>query len=842
MAPIEIVYLNKENKNKINIFNKDFVKKYKDSFKIIYMKKEYPLCEYLLVNEKTTEIRIKLISKENILLPFNEMFKGCDLLYKFYEIPTNEKNSNNRDKYLCYEILKLVYKIKPFDNKIKIFGENFVNNNKNKCFIKYSEEIFPLKEFFHINHFASIIDNYLEIFLLVFEEITDKSYLFHNCYSLEEVITFKEIKEQINNFSEINLLDYDSENNKIKIPTEEKFVLENGIKVYKNQKDKYKYNSCTNMSFMFYGCSSLIYLSDISEWYTNEVTDISYMFYDCSSLISIPDISTWNVDKVNNMEHLFSGCLSLKSLPDLSKWNISNVNNLSYMFFECSSLISLPDISKWNTNNVKDISFMFCYCSSLNYLPDISNWKIEQVIDMSFMFYGCSLLNSLPDLIKWNINEKTDKSFMFDNCTCTLLKYLPINNNNENNILENNIMFSDLPSFSLIYKRESKENILKIFGEKFINNYREKYIIKYKNNIFPLQAFFLPHENEEKEEKIEIIFIELDSKYFKKYFCYLNKLNKGLLQPEEKNNLITNKSEEIFDSGQDRKKFEDFYDNSGINAIEDLSTINNKMDHPNKKPLLELYKSLPSLKNKSKKIFSHCNNMSYMFYECSSLISIKNISEWDTRKVIDMSLMFYGCSSLISLPDLTKWNVSNVNNLYGSFSGCSSLKSLPGLSKWKPKNLLYISHLFDSCSSLTYIPDISKWNIINITDMSSIFRRCSNLIFLPDISKWNTKNTENMSEMFRECSSLISLPDISKWDISKLNDITKIFYKCKSLISMPNISKWKNILYNKDYMFYKCLSLISLPDISEWKYFSSTANNNIFEDCFLVLNLPDDYL
>ena len=35
----------------------------------------------------------------------------------------------------------------------------------------------------------------------------------------------------------------------------------------------------------------------------------------------------------------------------------------------------------------------------------------------------------------------------------------------------------------MIYKCESKDNIFKIFGEKFINNNREKYIIKYKNKI-----------------------------------------------------------------------------------------------------------------------------------------------------------------------------------------------------------------------------------------------------------------------------------------------------------------------------------------------------------------------
>ena len=48
------------------------------------------------------------------------------------------------------------------------------------------------------------------------------------------------------------------------------------------------------MSYMFYGCKSLISLSDISNWNTNNVTNMSFMFFGCKSLISLPDISNWN--------------------------------------------------------------------------------------------------------------------------------------------------------------------------------------------------------------------------------------------------------------------------------------------------------------------------------------------------------------------------------------------------------------------------------------------------------------------------------------------------------------------------------------------------------------------
>ena len=64
------------------------------------------------------------------------------------------------------------------------------------------------------------------------------------------------------------------------------------------------------------------------------------------------------IDKVTNMNNMFYGCSSLSSLPDISKWNTNNVTNMSFMFYRCSSLLSLPDISKWNTNNVTNMRAM----------------------------------------------------------------------------------------------------------------------------------------------------------------------------------------------------------------------------------------------------------------------------------------------------------------------------------------------------------------------------------------------------------------------------------------------------------------------------------------------------
>ena len=46
---------------------------------------------------------------------------------------------------------------------------------------------------------------------------------------------------------------------------------------------------------------------------------MNHMFYCCSSLINLPDISNWNTNNVTKMNYIFDNCLSLKNLPDISK-------------------------------------------------------------------------------------------------------------------------------------------------------------------------------------------------------------------------------------------------------------------------------------------------------------------------------------------------------------------------------------------------------------------------------------------------------------------------------------------------------------------------------------------
>lgn len=68
---------------------------------------------------------------------------------------------------------------------------------------------------------------------------------------------------------------------------------------------------------------------------TSNVTNMSRMFYYCSSLTTIPQLDT---SKVNIMGDMFYNCSSLTTVPQL---DMSSVTDMSNMFYKCSSLKSI---------------------------------------------------------------------------------------------------------------------------------------------------------------------------------------------------------------------------------------------------------------------------------------------------------------------------------------------------------------------------------------------------------------------------------------------------------------------------------------------------------------------
>ena len=67
-------------------------------------------------------------------------------------------------------------------------------------------------------------------------------------------------------------------------------------------------------------------------------------------------------------------------------------------------------------------------------------------------------------------------------------------------------------------------------------------------------------------------------------------------------------------------------------------------------------------------------NMSFMFYACSSLTSL-NLSNFDTNRVVNMNYMFGSCNSLQDLNVSNKFNIKNVKEMEQIFSDCQKLKT-----------------------------------------------------------------------------------------------------------------------------------------------------------------------
>ena len=157
------------------------------------------------------------------------------------------------------------------------------------------------------------------------------------------------------------------------------------------------------MSCIFYECSSLLSIPDISKWNTSNIINMNYLFGKCKNIENIPDISNQNTSNVKYMQGIFMECKSLKSLPDISKWDTSNIKFMGGIFTNLSSLFSISmkkAIKYKEEGKAYIINGIFCVCSSLKSLPDISKWNTNNVTDMSYMFFKCSSLSSVFDFSK----------------------------------------------------------------------------------------------------------------------------------------------------------------------------------------------------------------------------------------------------------------------------------------------------------------------------------------------------------------------------------------------------------------------------------------------------------
>ena len=270
----QLVYKIDHNKKYIRLLGEIFFERNKKYGNIFYNHKKFPLMEkFETSNLKKKELKIDLIFyKINYNKSF--MFKDCDSLTSFQKY-------NIKDKYHCNRIL-----------------------------------------------------NTQEVEESLFDYINESDYSENTLYQTLNVID--------NNFLEYSSI---KEENNIESKSTTVSNIYNNFNLFNNE--KYGFYA---LSGMFYNCSSLIYVSGITDWNTILKFVINVMDWGRRPIFGYPNRYrryVWNNNNnVSDMSGIFYNCSSLISLPDISKWFTHNVTNMSTMFYNCSSLICLPDISK----------------------------------------------------------------------------------------------------------------------------------------------------------------------------------------------------------------------------------------------------------------------------------------------------------------------------------------------------------------------------------------------------------------------------------------------------------------------------------------------------------------
>ena len=182
------------------------------------------------------------------------------------------------------------------EDKVRIFGNRFVCNNKENCKIIYNKKEYELKEYFNDIDKKYNNKDEIKIKLKGINNITNMNCMFRDCKSLSSLPDMS----------------------------------------------KWDTSKVFDMGCMFHGCNALSSLPDISKWNTSKVTNLNSMFNGCNALSSLPDISKWDTSKVINMGFMFYDCKELSSLPDISKWDVSKVVCMTRMFSGCKQSLNIP--------------------------------------------------------------------------------------------------------------------------------------------------------------------------------------------------------------------------------------------------------------------------------------------------------------------------------------------------------------------------------------------------------------------------------------------------------------------------------------------------------------------
>ena len=396
-------------------------------------------------------------------------------------------------------------------------------------------------------------------------------------------------------------------------------------------------------------------------------TSLYKFFANLTKLKTITGLEYLNTEKVTNMSYMFFNCSSLTSL-DVTHFNTAKVTNMNSMFECCSSLTSL-DVTYFNTANVTGMNNMFYSCSALTTIYASDNFVTDKVEYSYNMFYDCT---SLKGTTLEYVASKTDHNYAncgtdgyftpgcgyaeFDNATGTLtFRYKGVKPEGAYDL---NVGITD-PGW-----RTHKNEIKKVVFDASFANARPTscYYWFYEcKNLVNIEG--IENLNTEKVTNMALMFAscsDLTSLDVTKF----NTANVTTLMSMF-SNCSSLKSLDVtnFDTGNVISMAYMFYGCSALTSL-DLTNFNTAkvMD------MCFMFKKCSGLTslNLTKFNTAEVTDMSQMFNECSALTTIYASDKFVTTNVETGSNMFFNCINLKGFIDY-KNNSDKTDHTYANY-------------------------------------------------------------------------------------------------------------------------------------------------------------------------------
>ena len=444
----------------------------------------------------------------------------------------------------------------------------------------------------------------------------------------------------------------------------------------------------TSLYKFFANLTKLKTITGLEYLNTEKVTNMSYMFFNCSSLTSL-DVTHFNTAKVKNMRNMFSVCSSLTSLY-LTNFNTEKVTNMSSMFLACQALTTIYASSKFVTTQVSNSIDMFYNCRKLKGEEVCTN---DKATDKTYAKIEGGYFSRAIPRVKYA--DGTLTFFLASKETLGENEYgiygglgtpdWVWQNPNVTNVTK--VVFD--PAFANARPTKCNEwfqnyvNLTSIEGIEYLNTSQVTDMHNMFYNCYHLQTTDFSGFDTRKVKDMSNMF----------YNC-------GSLKSLDISNFNTS---EVTDM---RGMFEDCQELSSL----DLSKFNTKeVKHMN-----SMFESCSALSSLDLSNFNTANveSMSGMFAGCQKLSSL-DLSKFNTANVKNMEDMFKECRKL-SLLDLSNFNTERVKDMSSMFSGCSTLQTIFASDKFVTDQVFYGVGMFFDCKNLKgfidYISNSDKDN------------------------------------------------------------------------------------------------------------------------------------